>query len=147
MNEVQTPIPNYFELAEALGVKFFRCAKLRSTLSTRACGTNFKRAQHLRPDQIASAHICASCPLGAHHLGVAFVRRSALWNLDLCPRCRRYCARIINGTRCVSCTNREYEWVRGFNAKQTKPKMKPLEAPYPDRDRRTGDGAEITAHP
>jgi len=126
MNEVS--LPTYFQIDGAPGLRMFRCARLRATISDRACGTNFKRAQTLRTDQITGTHLCRDCPLGAHHAGVPFVRRSGLYSIDLCPRCRRYSGRIINGTRCVSCTNREYEWIKGANAKGTPPTMKPLEA-------------------
>jgi hypothetical protein len=119
-------LPAYFEIADAPGLKLFRCAKLSATLSTTACGTNFKRAQHLSPDRVASAHLCRDCPLGAHHAGVPFVRRSALFGLDICPRCRRHSERIIHGTRCVSCFNREREWILGRNAKNTRPTMADL---------------------
>jgi hypothetical protein len=126
MNKVS--LPAYFEIADAPGRRFFRCAKLRSTLSTQACAANFLRSQKLRPEEVTGTHLCRECPLGAHHAGVPLIRRSGLYHIDLCPRCRRYHSRIIGGTRCVSCTNREYEWIRGANAKGTPPQMAPLEA-------------------
>jgi hypothetical protein len=118
--------PSYFTLPDAPDLKMFRCARLRATLSDRACAANFLRSQKLRPDDVTGVHLCRECPIGSATAGVPLIRRSGLYNIDLCPRCRRYCARIINGTRCVGCANREYEWIRGANAKGTVPKMKPL---------------------
>jgi hypothetical protein len=119
-------LPAYFQIDGAPGLRMFRCARLRATISDRACGTNFLRSQKLRPDQITSTHLCRECPIGAHTAGVPLVRRSGLHGVDLCPRCRRHSERIINGTRCVSCANREYEWVRGYGGKHTPVRMAPL---------------------
>jgi hypothetical protein len=128
MDDDKVALPAYFQIADAPGLLLFRCGKLRSTLTTRACAANYRRAQKLRPDEVTGVHLCRDCPLGAHHLGVPFVRRSGLHGKSICPRCRRHSERIINGTRCISCYNREAEWVRGFNAKHTQPRMAPLEA-------------------
>ena len=118
--------PAYFEIADAPGLKLFRCDRLRSTLSTGACGKNFLRAQRLRPDEVTGVHLCRRCPIGANHAGVAFVELSKLHGLDICPRCHAYAGRIIGGTRCVSCYNREAELLKGRNGKGTKPTMAPL---------------------
>jgi hypothetical protein len=46
----------------------------------------------------------------------------------LCARCRREAPRLIWGNICVSCRNREYEFVRGYNARGTPlTKLKALE--------------------
>jgi hypothetical protein len=119
-------LPTYFQIDGAPGLRMFRCARLRATISDRACAANFLRSQKLRPDQITSTHLCRDCPLGAHHAGVPLVRRSGLHGLSICPRCRRHSERIIDGLRCISCYNREREWVVGANAKGTPPTMAPL---------------------
>ncbi len=106
--------------------QFFRCAALKATLSTDSCTTNWRRAQRLRPDEVTAVHLCRDCPIGAAHAGERHVARSALFGLGICPRCRKYAGRIIHGTRCVSCYNRERELVAGRNAKGTKPTMAPL---------------------
>jgi hypothetical protein len=54
---------------------------------------------------------------------------SALYGTDVCSRCGCGSARrLIGGTRCVSCYNREREFVRGRNRKGTRPTMAPLYA-------------------
>lgn len=37
--------------------------------------------------------------------------------LGVCSRCQRTDLRLIGGNVCVGCKNREYEWVKGCNAK------------------------------
>jgi hypothetical protein len=37
--------------------------------------------------------------------------------LGVCSRCQRTDLRLIGGNVCVGCKNREYEWIKGANAK------------------------------
>jgi hypothetical protein len=121
---IQTP--NYFTVTEAPNLRFFRCERLRATVSDRSCGTNFRRSQNLRPDTVASCAACATCELGAKHAGVEFKRRSGMHGLAICSRCRRHSMRQIGGLLCPSCYNRALELKKGRNAKNTMPTMAPL---------------------
>lgn len=70
---------------------------------------------------------CRSCPIGAAHAGEEVSFFSALFGSDICPRCGKGTTRMIQGRICVSCRNREYELLRGRNAKGTVPvKLRPL---------------------
>ncbi|MDP3328739.1 hypothetical protein [Parvibaculum sp.] len=71
--------------------------------------------------------VCRLCPIGAAHAGEVVTATSRLFGSMICPRCRRGTTRMINGTRCVSCYNREREFMAGKNAKGTAPvKLGPL---------------------
>jgi hypothetical protein len=119
-------LPAYFEIADAAALRFFRCGPLRSTLSDRACATNFLRSQRLHPDQVASCKGCANCELGALHAGVPFKRRSGLHGMSICTRCRKHSMRQIAGIHCPSCYNRALELAKGRNAKGTPPQCASL---------------------
>jgi len=118
MNTV--PDVRYFSV-EGCAKKFFRCAALRSSLSTDACAANWHRAQRLGPDELGWMATCGGCAIGSEHAGERPVHRSRLFGLTVCPRCGKYSGRIINETRCVSCYNREREFLLGANAKGTLP--------------------------
>lgn len=72
---------------------------------------------------------CRGCELGASHVGEPEANLCDIHNVRICARCRREASRLIWGNLCVSCQNRQYEFVRGKNARG-KPliKLAPLEA-------------------
>jgi hypothetical protein len=117
------PGVQYFAI-EGCAKSFFRCDTLRSTLSSDACAANWRRAQRLRPDQVTAVHRCRQCPVGAAHAGEKIIVRSPLFGSDWCPRCRKFAGRMIGGTRCISCYNREREFIVGRNAKGTAPQFR-----------------------
>jgi hypothetical protein len=54
--------------------------------------------------------------MGAKNLGTPeFIERSELFGSRICARCERKSRRMIGGTRCVSCYNRELEARTGLN--------------------------------
>lgn len=97
---------------------YFRCDRLRSTLSTEACATNWREANHDNSERRAS---CKCCPLGASHAGEDKANMSALKGMPICARCHRTAQRLIGAHRCVSCYNRERELRVGRNAKGSAP--------------------------
>lgn len=71
---------------------------------------------------------CRGCKLGAEHAGESDANLSDIHNVKVCARCRNEASRLIFGNICVSCRNREYEYVRGYNARGTPlTKLKSLE--------------------
>lgn len=107
----------YFERPEMPGVQHFRCDRMRATLSTSSCADMWRRANNGSEDRDA----CLRCPLGAQHAGEANASMSPLRLAPICARCHRSAQRLIGGMVCVSCKNREYEFLRGRNAKGTAP--------------------------
>lgn len=117
---------DYFEMPELPGRKYFRCERLRATLSTDACGVQWRKANHANDEACGR---CKCCPLGALHAGETAASMSPLKGTCTCGRCHKRASRLIGKHLCVSCKNREYEALKGKNAKGTKPvKLPPLEA-------------------
>lgn len=114
--------PTYFELPGVPG-KYFRCSPYQSSMSVTSCAGMY-RAEKGR--QNGRHPHCNGCAVGALHAGEAPPVESAYLGSKICPRCRQPAARIVKGV-CVSCINREYEVVRGCNAKGSAPvRLKPL---------------------
>jgi hypothetical protein len=114
----------YFKI-EGLDKKMFKCELIRATLSQEGCASNWQQAQ--KGDERRGA--CRSCPIGAKHAGFEGASCSDLKGVLICSRCSRPPTRgwLLDGCLCVSCKNREYEFVKGKNAKGSVPsKMLPL---------------------
>lgn len=114
----------YFKI-EGVERMMFKCERIRATLSKEGCATNWQQAQ--KGDERRGA--CRSCPLGATHAGFESASCSDLKGSLLCSRCGKSSSRgwLLDGCLCVSCMNREYEWIKGKNAKGSVPsKMLPL---------------------
>lgn len=109
---------DYFTYENVPGKNFFRCERMRATLSTDACQASWRRADALND---GSHHACRLCPIGAVHAGEVAASMSPLKGTLTCARCHRSAGRLIHGMVCVSCYNREMEKVKGRNAKGTKP--------------------------
>jgi len=87
-----------------------------------ACARRWREAQAARGETAARFEKCRGCAIGAQHAGEAIVHYSVLYGADVCPRCGRGTdRRLIGGSRCISCYNRELEVRRGRNAKGTRP--------------------------
>lgn len=97
---------------------FFRCERLRATVSTAACSDMWRKADQLND---GSHSACQRCPLGAVHAGEVAASMSPLKGTLTCARCHRVAVRLINSWVCVSCYNRSREQVLGRNAKGTAP--------------------------
>lgn len=111
--------PEYFRMDDC-DKQFFRCDRLHATLSTDACAANWRAANESHDER---REACRSCPIGALHAGHADASTSPLKGTLICSRCHRLSSRgwLIGKWLCVSCWNREREWVRGRNAKGGKP--------------------------
>lgn len=113
------PAVSYFTYPECPDLQFFRCEPMRANLSTAACASNYKAS--LKKSELERLHHCRNCPIGAMHAGETFVRTSSYYGSNICARCHRPSMRIIKGRLCVSCQNREYEYLKGRNAKGSRP--------------------------
>lgn len=121
---------DYFENPLLPGRKMFRCERLSASLQVSACAGMWTEANAAGavPERLFR---CRQCPLGAQHAGVGDANMSALRGTPICSRCHRTDLRLIGGNVCVSCTNRQYEWIKGRNAKGKAP------VKHPDLVRRT----------
>ena len=100
------------------GRLFFRCERMRGTLSTTACADMWRKANDMNDGSCAS---CMRCPIGAVHAGEVAASMSPLKGTLTCARCHRGATRLIHKHLCVSCQNRAYEVEKGRNAKGTAP--------------------------
>lgn len=103
----------------APGARYFRCLPLASTLSTDACARNWRASL----EQLDGGRLyrCMTCPVGAVHAGETAASLSPLRGAKLCARCQTGSTRIISGWLCVSCYNREREFVLQRNARGKPP--------------------------
>jgi hypothetical protein len=109
---------NYTTNALTPGRLYFRCERMRATLSTDACSGMWRKS-NLEDDNAHEA--CRRCPLGALHAGEPDASLSPFRGQLVCARCHNPAQRLITGMHCVSCKNREYEFIKGRNAKGTAP--------------------------
>lgn len=113
---------NYRTL-EGVPGQYFDCPHGMGMLSVKACAAAYCDAMSpsgLKEGRRAS---CRSCPVGAMHAGVSPVEQSLSRFLGsgTCSRCHGDARRLIRGSICVSCYNREREVLLDRNAKGGKP--------------------------
>lgn len=107
------------------GKLYFRCDRMRATLSTESCSGMWKRESEMNDGTHGA---CRLCPLGAVHAGETAASMSPLKGTLTCARCHRVAGRLIGAHVCPSCYNRSREQLSGRNAKGTLPiKLKRLE--------------------
>jgi len=111
----------YYEIAKLPRRKFFRCERLLANLHVEACGEMWIHA-NTRNDE--ARRRCKGCPLGAVHAGEPDANLSYLRGSNVCSRCQRMATRLVNGELCISCQNRQYEWINQRNAKGNIPSEK-----------------------
>jgi hypothetical protein len=117
---------DYFQIPEMPGIDRFACTRLHATLPVSACAAMWRQANEKACDR----HItCRGCPLGAGHAGIPNASLSPIFGVLVCGRCHAGATRLVCGSLCVSCKNREYEIVRGRNARGQYPsRLPPLAA-------------------
>jgi hypothetical protein len=118
----------YFEYPELPNIKQFSCTRLKATLSVPACSDRWTRGNAMSPD--TRCHACKGCTIGQDHAagvdgGSGDHNTSFLRATLTCARCHKPNGRLIARMVCISCRNREYEWVRQKNSKGTIPRMHP----------------------
>ena len=115
----------YVEFAELPGVKHFHCSRYNATLSTESCAGNWREGNHLLSEKRMR---CRVCPIGAVHAGETAASMSPLKGSLICGRCHIGATRLIGKHLCISCYNRQREYLIGRNAKGSRPvKLAPLE--------------------
>lgn len=107
---------DYFTIDGAPG-KYFMCGPYKASMSVSSCASMYRAEKGVH----AGRHMhCRGCPIGAFHAGEKPVASRGLFGSLICPRCQRGASRLVTGV-CVSCVNRQYEVVRGVNAKGRAP--------------------------
>lgn len=112
----------YFKY-EGMPADYFRCGTYSASMSADACARRWQVAQDAKGQAAERFEKCRACSIGAAHAGERSVHYSPVYGLSLCPRCGQHASRLIRGAKCISCYNRECEFMRGANAKGTKPKL------------------------
>ncbi|SRR5258708_5491800 len=77
---------DYLEFAELPGVKNFTCGRMRASMSTAACASNWRLAND---QQDPRRERCRGCAVGALHAGEADINPSPLRSTKTCARCHR----------------------------------------------------------
>ena len=108
----------YISFIEMPGVLAFRCERYAATLTVKACANNWREGNIKGTE---NRQRCKCCALGAEHAGEVGASMSALKGTLICSRCHRTATRLIGRNLCVSCQNRQYEFIKGRNAKGTAP--------------------------
>lgn len=113
----------YFELLEMPGHQFFRCERRKATIRTSVCAKMWQEGHAKHADE---RHLsCRGCQVGARHAGASEATLSPVYASPICGRCGAGSTRLIGGHLCVSCANRQYEWIKGRNARGNKPTAHP----------------------
>ncbi len=94
---------------------YFDCGPLRATMLVQACAQRWRSAQN------ESGTICTNCPVGASHAGAAPSVIAAAAP-TFCLRCGNTGVRLLRRSICISCFNREREWLVGRNRKGSTPR-------------------------
>lgn len=117
----------YFTMEQTPGVSYFACEKLRAKFPVETCADMWRKANRGTIEERELRSACKNCPIGATHAGEPISSISPLRNTKLCGRCRRPSRRLVHKHLCVSCFNRQAEFLKGKNAKGCAPvRMRPL---------------------
>jgi hypothetical protein len=103
--------------------QYFDCPSGMGCLSANACGRAYSEAMSPVGLKEGRRITCRACPVGAQHAGVPTEAASVsrFVGSSCCSRCHGDARRLIRGSICVSCFNREREYLIGKNAKGGKP--------------------------
>lgn len=112
--------PEYRTDLPPAGSRYFQCAPLRAVLNTKSCAERWQAA--------AQGSTCHKCGVGRMHADDHAPakkrpgRRPVDNEVRACTRCGRSDLRIVKKDAvCVSCFNRQREWVKGRNGRGTPP--------------------------
>lgn len=108
----------YFERDELPGVQAFKCERLRATLAVSSCANMWRGGNR---DGVERLERCKACPIGAVHAGETAASMSPMMGQCICARCHCGATRLVGKHLCVSCYNRQREFLIGANSKGTTP--------------------------
>lgn len=100
---------------------YFSCPKGVGTFSTEFCARIYQEAMSPVGLKDGVRIACRGCAVGASHAGVCGSSASRFLGQLSCSRCQKGATRLIRGCICVSCFNREREFLIGKNAKGNVP--------------------------
>jgi hypothetical protein len=120
----EVPGLKYFEIDGAHGQRFFRCDLHRCSISVASCSQRWERAQRAIGQDADRFEKCRGCPLGAVHSGRSAVHYSPIYAAALCPRTRQWTNRMIFNRIGVAQRNREIEFLKQRNGKNTPPQFR-----------------------
>jgi hypothetical protein len=108
----------YFQ-HEGVAGDYFDCPSNMGSLSVLSCAANYNLAMSPQGLKEGRRVTCRACPVGASHAGVPVGCGSVsrFVGSGLCARCQKDSTRLIRGSICVGCYNREREVLIGRNAK------------------------------
>ncbi|BCP56239.1 hypothetical protein K32_48560 [Kaistia sp. 32K] len=113
----------YFTYPELPDRQFFRCDRRKASLQVTACAGMWVEANgKAAPERLDQ---CRNCPLGAKHAGVGEISLSPLRGMSICARCEQGATRLVRKHLCISCYNREREFLKGRNARGSAPVKHP----------------------
>lgn len=103
--------------------QYFDCPYGVAMLSVTSCAQLYLEAMSPKGLREGLRISCRACPVGAAHAGVPseVASSSRFLGVLYCSRCHGDARRLIRGSICVSCYNREREVLIGKNAKGGKP--------------------------
>lgn len=112
-----------YRTLEGVPGQYFDCPYGCGMLSTTSCARLYEEAMSPKGLKEGRRISCRACPVGAEHAGVptAVASASRFLGVSYCSRCHGDARRLIRGSICVSCYNREREVLIGKNAKGGKP--------------------------
>ena len=108
----------YFQ-HEGIEGQYFHCPSGMGSLSVKSCAANYALAMSTQGLKEGRRVTCRACPVGALHAGVpsGCGSQSRFVGSGVCARCQKDAPRLIRGSICVGCYNREREVLIGRNAK------------------------------
>ena len=113
------------EYSVVVGVpgRYFACPYGMGTLSSDSCSRSYQMSMSPIGLREGRRVTCRACPIGASHAGVPsdVASASQFLGLGYCSRCVGDARRLIRGSICISCYNREREVLIGKNAKGSRP--------------------------
>jgi hypothetical protein len=120
----EVPGLKYFEIDGAHGQRFFRCDLHRCSISVTSCSQRWERAQRATGQDADRFERCRGCPWGAVHSGRPAVHYSPIFGASICPRSRQWTNRMIFNRIGVGQRNREMEFLKQRNGKNTPPQFR-----------------------
>lgn len=82
-------------------------------LSTASCARSYKAGKSAEPWE--TAHHCLGCEIGARHAGEKIIVVPP--PRHVCVRCGTHSRRLVGKLVCISCFNRQREYIIGANAR------------------------------